>query len=73
MGRVSAAGVTRFHVAGPWCELSTMNHIRKDKNNVRPIIFQIVLDALKGLNMSYPAITQKHRAELKSIRKMLAK
>jgi hypothetical protein len=31
-----------------------MNHIRKDKNNVRPIIFQIVLDALKGLNMSSP-------------------
>lgn len=40
-----------------------MNHIRKDKNNVRPIIFQIVLDALKGLNMSSPVTDAKRRTE----------
>jgi PPK2 family polyphosphate:nucleotide phosphotransferase len=44
-----------------------------DKDNARLIVSQIVLDALKGLNMSYPTATPKHRAELKSIRKMLAK
>jgi PPK2 family polyphosphate:nucleotide phosphotransferase len=44
-----------------------------DKDDARLIVSQIVLDALKGLKMSYPATTRKHRAELKSIRKMLAK
>jgi PPK2 family polyphosphate:nucleotide phosphotransferase len=44
-----------------------------DKDGARLIVSQIVLDALKGLKPSYPAETQKHRAELKSIRKMLAK
>src|SRR5664279_399156 len=44
-----------------------------DKDNARLIVSQIVLDALRGLKPSYPATTQKHRAELKSIRKMLAK
>lgn len=44
-----------------------------DKGDARLIVSQIVLDALKGLKPSYPATTQKHRAELKSIRKMLAK
>jgi PPK2 family polyphosphate:nucleotide phosphotransferase len=44
-----------------------------DKDNARLIVSQIVLDALNGLKPSYPATTQKHRAELKSIRKMLAK
>ena len=44
-----------------------------DKDDARLIVSQIVLDALKGLKPSYPATTQKHRAELKSIRKMLAK
>lgn len=44
-----------------------------DKDDARLIVSQIVLDALSGLKPSYPATTQKHRAELKSIRKMLAK
>ena len=44
-----------------------------DKDDARLIVSQIVLDALRGLKSSYPATTQKHRAELKSIRKMLAK
>src|ERR1035437_4755943 len=44
-----------------------------DKDNARLIVSQIVLDALGGLKPAYPATTQRHRAELKSIRKMLAK
>ena len=44
-----------------------------DKDDARLIVSQIVLDALRGLKPSYPATTQKHRAELKTIRKMLAK
>jgi len=44
-----------------------------DKDNARLIVSQIVLDALKGLNMSYPTTTQKHKAELNSIRRMLAR
>jgi PPK2 family polyphosphate:nucleotide phosphotransferase len=44
-----------------------------NKDDARLIVSQIVLDALKGLNMSYPVSSAKHRAELKSIRKMLAK
>ena len=44
-----------------------------DKDDARLIVSQIVLDALRGLKPSYPATTLKHRAELKSIRKMLAK
>jgi len=44
-----------------------------DKDDARLIVSQIVLDALRELKPSYPATTQKHRVELKSIRKMLAK
>jgi PPK2 family polyphosphate:nucleotide phosphotransferase len=44
-----------------------------DKDDARLIVSQIVLDALSGLKPSYPTTTQKHLAELKSIRKMLAK
>jgi polyphosphate kinase 2 (PPK2 family) len=44
-----------------------------DKDDARLIVSQIVLDALRDLKPSYPAATQKHRAELKAIRKMLAK
>jgi polyphosphate kinase 2 (PPK2 family) len=44
-----------------------------DKDDARLIVSQIVLDALRELKSSYPATTQKHRADLKSIRKMLAK
>jgi PPK2 family polyphosphate:nucleotide phosphotransferase len=44
-----------------------------DKDDARLIVSQIVLDALRGLKSSYPATTPKRGAELKSIRKMLAK
>jgi PPK2 family polyphosphate:nucleotide phosphotransferase len=44
-----------------------------DKDDARLIVSQIVLDALRELKPSYPATTKKHRADLKSIRKMLAK
>ena len=44
-----------------------------DKDDARLIVSQIVLDALRKLKPSYPATTKKHRADLKSIRKMLAK
>jgi PPK2 family polyphosphate:nucleotide phosphotransferase len=44
-----------------------------DKDDARLIVSQIVIDAMSGLKMSYPATSQKHRAELRSIRKMLVK
>jgi len=44
-----------------------------DKDNARLIVSGIVLDALKGLKMAYPKPTAKRRAELQSIRKLLAK
>ncbi len=44
-----------------------------EKDDARLIVSQIVLDALRSLKPSYPSTTKKHRAELKSIRKMLAK
>jgi len=44
-----------------------------DKKNARLIVSAIVLDALKELKMPYPKTTAKHRAELQSIRKQLAK
>jgi hypothetical protein len=44
-----------------------------DKQNARLIVTGIVLDALKGLKMTYPKTTEKRRAELLSIRKQLAK
>jgi PPK2 family polyphosphate:nucleotide phosphotransferase len=44
-----------------------------DKENARLIIGRIVLDALEGLTMAYPKTTAKRRAELRSIRKQLAK
>jgi hypothetical protein len=44
-----------------------------DKDDARLIVSQIVLDTLRALKPSYPATTQKHLAELESIRKMLAK
>jgi PPK2 family polyphosphate:nucleotide phosphotransferase len=44
-----------------------------DKENARLIVSAIVLDALKKLKMAYPKTTAKHRAELQSIRKQLAK
>jgi PPK2 family polyphosphate:nucleotide phosphotransferase len=52
----------------PWYVVPADN-----KDDARLIVSQIVLDALRELKPSYPATTQKHGAELKSIRKMLAK
>jgi len=44
-----------------------------DKDNARLIVSQIVLDAFRGLKMSYPETTPKRKAELQAIRKLLAK
>jgi PPK2 family polyphosphate:nucleotide phosphotransferase len=44
-----------------------------DKENARLIVSRIILDALKGLKMSYPKTTEKRRLELQSIRKQLVK
>ena len=44
-----------------------------DKHNARLIVSQIVLDALQGLQLSYPAVSEARRRELKAIRKQLAK
>jgi PPK2 family polyphosphate:nucleotide phosphotransferase len=44
-----------------------------DKQNARLIISHIVIDAFKDLTMAYPKTTAKRRAELRSIRKQLAK
>ena len=52
----------------PWYVVPADN-----KDDARLIVSQILLDALKELKPSYPATTPKHRTELKSIRKMLAK
>ncbi len=44
-----------------------------DKENARLIVSRIVLDTFNELEMTYPTATAKHRRELKSIRKLLAK
>jgi len=44
-----------------------------DKYNARLIVSRIVIDTLHGLKMSYPKMTRKRRAELRTIRKQLAK
>jgi polyphosphate kinase 2 (PPK2 family) len=44
-----------------------------DKYNARLIISRIVIDALQGLNMSYPKLTRTRRSELASIRNQLTK
>jgi PPK2 family polyphosphate:nucleotide phosphotransferase len=59
-------GATSTHHA-PWYVVPA-----DDKDDAHLIVSQIVLDALRGLKSSYPATTQKHQAELQSIRKMLA-
>lgn len=43
-----------------------------DKQNAQLIISQVILDALKGLRMSYPRSTRARQRELKAIRKRLA-
>jgi len=44
-----------------------------DKENARLIVSQIVLEALRGLNMSYPKVSEERRHELLRIRERLAK
>jgi Polyphosphate kinase 2 (PPK2) len=44
-----------------------------DKENAWLIVSRVVLDALDALKMSYPKASDKHRRELLSIRKQLAK
>jgi polyphosphate kinase 2 (PPK2 family) len=44
-----------------------------DKLNARLIISRIVIEALKGLGMSYPRMTRARRGELLAIRRQLAR
>ncbi len=44
-----------------------------DKKNARLIVSQIVVDALRGIEMAYPKTTDERRKELKAIRKQLEK
>ena len=44
-----------------------------DKYNARLIISHVVIEALQGLNMSYPKMTVERGRELEEIRKQLAK
>jgi len=44
-----------------------------DKLNARLIISRIVIDALKGLKMSYPDVTAARKSELRKIREQLTK
>lgn len=43
-----------------------------DKANARLIVSEIVLDALKEMDLSYPNVTAERRQELKTFRKMLS-
>lgn len=43
-----------------------------DKHNARLIISRIVVDTLKSLDLAFPAISDKRRAELQAIRAQLA-
>lgn len=42
-----------------------------DKENARLIVSQVIVDALDGLDLSYPAPSPQHRRELRAIRKRL--
>jgi PPK2 family polyphosphate:nucleotide phosphotransferase len=44
-----------------------------DKHNARLIVSQIVLEALEGMEMSYPAVSAARKRELQAIRRRLAK
>ncbi|HVC11571.1 MAG TPA: polyphosphate kinase 2 family protein, partial [Burkholderiales bacterium] len=44
-----------------------------DKENARLIVSHLVLEALDGLELSYPRPSTQHRRELRSIRKLLEK
>ena len=53
--------------AAPWHVIPA-----DDKPNARLIVSRIVIEALRGLDMSYPAVSRARRAELRSIRRQLA-
>ena len=42
-----------------------------DKRNARLIVSRIIVDALEGLNMTYPSTSDERRRELLAIRKQL--
>jgi PPK2 family polyphosphate:nucleotide phosphotransferase len=44
-----------------------------DKLNARLIVSRVVIEALKGLRLSYPSVTRARRRELKMIRRQLAR
>jgi len=44
-----------------------------DKPNARLIVSRIIVDALEGLDMSYPEPDSARRRELQAIRRRLAK
>ena len=44
-----------------------------DKQNARLIVSQIIVDALKRLDIRYPRTDAKHRRELRAIRRQLAR
>lgn len=44
-----------------------------DKDDARPILSLIVLDALAGMKVQYPVVSGARRRELLSIRRQLAK
>jgi PPK2 family polyphosphate:nucleotide phosphotransferase len=44
-----------------------------DKLNARLIVSRVVIDALKGLKISYPKVTRARRRELREIRRQLEK
>jgi len=54
--------------ASPWYVVPA-----DDKENARLIVSRIVMDALIALKMSYPKTTDKRKAELQTIRKLLEK
>ena len=54
--------------SGPWYVVPA-----DDKYNARLIISRVVIEALRGLKMSYPQMTRVRRDELQAIRKQLEK
>jgi PPK2 family polyphosphate:nucleotide phosphotransferase len=44
-----------------------------DKRNARLIVSRVMVDALAGMKMSYPALSETRLRELRSIRRLLAK
>jgi PPK2 family polyphosphate:nucleotide phosphotransferase len=63
------------HCLGATSTKTTPWHVvpADDKYNARLIISRVVIDVLKGLNMSYPTMTLARQSELQAIRKQLTK